>query len=221
MDNLTHSTRLAGLRRPRRLAVLSLAFAALTAALFLAAARPGSGRVAAAPFTPADPALVRCNPANPTGTVGQPFSFTIYVENVAGLYGAQAYLDFDPALVQVVDADPDATGVQIEILQEFLPRNLIHQRNADNSAGAIEYAVTYLRSDPNEPAPPPVSGSGALARVTFFPSQPGTFAMPFSNTVLSDLDGFLIPSNTQDCQVTIDAGSSGHLPLYLPFVAAE
>lgn len=219
MDNLAHPSRLAGLRKPYRLAVLSLAFAALTVALFLAAS--GAGRVAAAPFAPADPALVRCNPANPTGVVGQPFSFTIYVENVAGLYGAQAYLDFNPALVQVVDADPVATGVQIEVLQEFLPRNLILQHNADNAAGTISYAVTYLRSDPNEPAPPPVSGSGALARVTFFPSQPGTFAMPFSNTVLSDLDGFVIPSNTQDCQVTIDADASGHRPLYLPFVAAE
>jgi hypothetical protein len=145
---------------------------------------------------PVDEAIVRCNPANPTGTTATPLSFEIYVQDVVDLYGADVQLGFDTTLASVVDADPNASGIQFELLASFLKPDFVVRRIADNKAGTIWYAATQV--NPSEA----VSGSGPLARVTFQPQGPGSFTMPVTYKKLVMRTGIEIPSVVQVCKVT-------------------
>ena len=165
-----------GGRRRRRVftrlvtAVSTAAIAGLAVALLVGyAAADGP---ASAARSGAEGAVVRCNPAVITASVQSRVSVEIYVENVVDLYGADVRLSFDPALAQVADADPVASGVQIEILRDFLKPDFVVRKIADNTAGTIWYAATQVNPTL------PVSGSGALARVTLLPQATGTFTMP-------------------------------------------
>ncbi|MCB0209284.1 MAG: hypothetical protein KDJ52_08140 [Anaerolineae bacterium] len=91
----------------------------------------------------------------------------VVVENVTELYGAEFKLTYDPAVFSVQDSDPDKDGVQVEA-GPLLPANkgFVVVNNADEAAGNVTYALTLLN-----PAPP-VSGTGALARITFNVLQP-------------------------------------------------
>lgn len=164
-------------------------------------------------------ALLRCDPAGITGVAGQPFDFDIYVEDIVDLWAGDVRLSFDPAIVQIVDADPDAEGIQIVILDDFLTANFVLRKNGDNETGAIWYAATHLNTPSgNEPA----SGSGALARVTLEPLQAGSFMMVFTYHLLNDVDGFEIKATAADCPVTItdapDPGTISYLPLVFPAI---
>ena len=56
--------------------------------------------------TRSNEAIVRCDPSTLHAFVGTTVSVTIYVQDVVDLYGLDVRLMFDPAFVQVVDADP-------------------------------------------------------------------------------------------------------------------
>lgn len=84
----------------------------------------------------------------------------VRVENVQGLYGLDIRIGFDPAVVEVVDADAGKTGIQVRpgslLSVDFAIRNIV-----DNSQGTVWYALTQL--NPSQP----VSGSGIAFIVTF------------------------------------------------------
>jgi hypothetical protein len=175
---------------------------ALTLVVGYAAAMPESAGRAGA-----DNTVVRCNPAVVTATVRSRANLEIYVENVVDLYGADVRLSFDPAFAQVADADPVASGVQIEILRDFLKPDFVVRKSADNISGAIWYAATQVSPTL------PVSGSGAVARVTFLPQTTGTFTMSFTYQELARRTGAQIPATAQDCVITFVKGRERYLPL--------
>jgi hypothetical protein len=142
-----------------------------------------------------DPALVRCEPSVALGPATATLTVDIYVENVVDLYGADIRLTFDTAYAQVIDVDPFMPGVQIQPLAGFLSPDFVVRRDADNTTGLIWYAVTQF--NPN----PPVSGSGALARVTFQPQSTAAFTMPVTNHQLAAYGGLPISSTAQACTV--------------------
>lgn len=84
------------------------------------------------------------------------------IENAPLIYGADIRLTFDPAVLEVVDADESQEGVQVthgelfDATQGFVLRN-----QADNESGVINYVLALLN-----PAPP-VEGDGLLTQVTF------------------------------------------------------
>lgn len=161
--------------------------------------------------------LLRCLPGELAGVVGQPLDFDIYVEDVVDLWAGDVQMEFDPAMVQIIDADPDAEGIQIEILDAFLTANFVLYKNGDNDAGTIRYAATHLNAMGSHQ---PASGSGALARVTFDPLQAGSFVMSFTYHLLNDVDGFEIEATAVDCAVTVieapDPGTTTYMPLVFP-----
>lgn len=140
-------------------------------------------------------AVVRCEPMVAAGPPGQPLAVALYVENVAGLYGVEMQLSFNPAIAHVVDADPGTPGVQIQPLSSFLSPDFVVRRSADNVAGTIDYAATQVYPQP------PVSGSGPVAAITFQAVANGTFSMPFTNALLVDIDGSEIPATVLPCAV--------------------
>ena len=146
-------------------------------------------------------AVVRCSPVLPSGTLGDTLAVDIYVEDALNLYGIDVQLSFDTGVAEVVDADTNAAGVQIESLNSFLSPSYVVRRVADNTAGTIWYAATQFH--PTVPA----AGSGAVARVTFDGLSQGSFTLDFTSIKLADRFGGELPATAQDCLVTFGAGA--------------
>ncbi|MFN2237253.1 MAG: cohesin domain-containing protein [Anaerolineales bacterium] len=156
--------------------------------------------------------IVRCEPASIASDFTTPASFKIYVENVSEMNAADVRMDFDTSIVHIQDADPDMPNTQIEILDEFLAPDFVVRDWADNSEGTIWYANTQVNPTP------PVSGSGALARVTLLPQKAGKFTMHFTHNELVRGNGTEIPSTAQDCIVLFYDPNQlefGYLPVVL------
>lgn len=139
--------------------------------------------------------VVRCQPSVASGPYTGTLAVDLYIENVTDLYGADLRLSFDYTRTQVVDADPNVAGVQIQLLSGFLSPDFVLRQEADNGAGTARYAATQL--NPHDP----VSGSGAVARITFQASQAGSFTIPFTYQKLTRRDGTQIPATAQSCTV--------------------
>lgn len=185
-----------------RLAVV-LVLCLMAAALPVASAQAGSG-VGIEERQPAVDPLVRCEPPSVTKVVGENAVIDLYVQDVTNLYGLDLRVSFDPTIGQVVDQDP-APGTQIEVLYTFLSPGFVLHRETQSPAASppncgvwcIWFAGTQLNPTP------PATGSGSVARVTFFGLQAGTFPMNWINTQLSAPGGVPItPVNNQPCSVT-------------------
>ena len=159
-------------------------------------------------------AVVRCDPIQATGLTNQLLDVDIYVENVVDLNAADIRLSFDPSMVQVHDADPQASGVQILILDELISPDFVLHKNADNVAGTIWYASTQIY--PSQP----VSGSGPLARITLQPLQAGSFTMPITYQKLAQPDSTEIEATAVDCQITF-IETETIPPIFVPVVMGD
>jgi len=168
---------------------------------------------------PALGAVVRPDPLVSAALVGGQVVVNIYVQDVQDLYGADVRLSFDPAVLQVQDANPSASGVQIQPLSTFLKPDFVVRNRACNvvdptdpdclTAGIVWYVVTQV--NPSTPA----SGSGALAAVTFKRLGPDSTPLTIVSHELSDRDGVTIPSMTQSGQVELTVMRRLYLPLVL------
>ena len=85
---------------------------------------------------------------------------TVLLEDVEGAYAIELRAAFDPAVVEVVDADPAAEGVQMTP-GDFLKPDFPVRNTADNQAGTLQYVVTQVNPTP------PASGSGAVLNIQF------------------------------------------------------
>ena len=105
-------------------------------------------------------ALVSILPASLILSNGAMPELEIHVDSGRDIYGFTVELSFDPTVVQVRDADPQAEGIQIapgdflETLNQFVVINRV-----DNEAGIIELSMT--QTYPAESR----SGGGVLGRI--------------------------------------------------------
>lgn len=123
----------------------------------------------------------------------------IWINDVSDLYGADVRLAFDPAIIEVVDADPNKAGVQITD-GDFLQNTFVAQNEADNAAGTIIYALTQLNPQP------PANGSGILAIISFRAKAVGYSNLDFTFTQLANRDG----------EELFAAASNGNITTYKP-----
>jgi parallel beta-helix repeat protein len=143
--------------------------------------------------------------------VGEAVELDIAVQDVSDLYGVLLRLTFDPSVVQVRDADPNAPGVQIRPGDFLDPRQFVAVNEADNGTGEILFAVTQLRPAEGQ------NGSGVLATVIFEAADQGTSPVQLVEVRLLDntpQDPQEIPAGTQDGEVTVE----GQWQIYLPLV---
>jgi len=137
--------------------------------------------------------------------IGDTRRISIQIENVAGLYGAEIHLRFDPKKLQVEDADPALPGVQVQPGDLLDPKHGMVILNAvDNATGTIDYAAILTN-----PAPP-VTGSGPLASVLFKGTGLGASSIVFTPTpaapagiLLSDRKGTAIAAQAQSGTITV------------------
>jgi hypothetical protein len=106
----------------------------------------------------------------------------IHVEDVVELAGVEVHLTFDPALLEVVDADPSSEGMQIAH-GDFLSADFVVQNVADPAKGTVDYAIAPMQLDKA------ASGSGILARITFRALAEGETRIEISGALLADTEG--------------------------------
>ena len=132
-----------------------------------------------------DPATLDLAP----GDVG---TLALRVENVTHLAGAEVNLTFDPALLEVVDADPSTEGAQIAH-GDFLSPDFVVQNTTDPAIGTVDYAIACM------PLDKAVSGSGELARITFRALAEGETLVTIRSALLADM---------QRQPIAVETGSS-------------
>ncbi len=134
--------------------------------------------------------------------VGQTAPLPISVKDVQDLYGVEIHLRFDPALVQVADADSSTDGVQI-LLGDFLSADFVAQNRADNQGGTIDFAVTQL--NPSEPK----SGSGTLCTIQFQGVGAGqTGQLNVVDKTLTTRDGEVIPATAASVEIKVKGAAA-------------
>jgi LysM repeat protein len=136
-----------------------------------------------------DPAWQRIGPEGTT-------EVAIRIENVSRLYGTEVHLTFDPNYLEIQDADPDKSGVQLQT-GSFPAPDFVVQNQADNVQGTIDYAVSQLA--PREP----VDGGGVLATITVKTKGEGTSRLAFTGAKLANPDGQEIPAQILDGEIVV------------------
>jgi hypothetical protein len=163
----------------------------------------------ASPVSAADP-VVGIDPASAEvaldGTVDVDIVITD-VSNPPGLYAATVHLTFDPAVLEVVDADPTRPGVQIFTGTFPCPSEgpcVVQTNAANNTAGTIDYDVTL-----GNPALP-VSGNGTLATIRFSAKATGTSPVALESAALWDSlnEGIVTTPESGEVQVAEEAADT-------------
>lgn len=153
-------------------------------------------------------AILTLDPLAATVAVGDKATVDIVVRGVTDLYGIQLTLNFDPSKVEVLDADPATTGVQIT--RGTCPQPDFWVRNgADNVTGVVSYTVAALNPSP------PCNGDGVVASIEFRGLDEGDSALHFSHWILADPDGEPIDSSAQDGTLSVQAKVRVFLPIVL------
>jgi LysM repeat protein len=134
--------------------------------------------------------------------LGDKATVTARAENIANVYGIELHIQFNPAGLEVEDADSQQDGIQLQSSDFFKP-DFVVQNRADNELGTIDYAVTLLA--PRES----VEGSGVLVTINFVSKQQGNYSVLFKEVKLASPDGLRIPAETVDGQIAVGTSIQG------------
>ncbi len=145
----------------------------------------------------ASSAVVRFDPAGATISPNQTIAINVQIDNVTGLMGAEFHLSYNPAILEVQDANANTDGVQIangSLLTDFVAQN-----HVDSTQGVIDFAVLQL------PPHSAASGSGVLATITFVGKAAGTSALTFTTVNLAGDGGAVITADAQNSSVSVSS----------------
>jgi LysM repeat protein len=137
--------------------------------------------------------------------VGQMTTVTLRVENVQDLYGYQVTITFDPALLEVIDADAGKPGIQVG-LGTFISADYVPQNTADNNAGTIECVVSQVA--PSTAA----NGSGALLTISFRGKSTGVSNIQLNPLILASSGGTEIAANIYNATISVGSGGATATP---------
>lgn len=185
---MTHSKRTIVSSRPAAIMCVVLVVAMLTG---LFAVSPVAAMQAGT--------VVRVSPNTQQLAAGQNATVEIRIDNVSGLAAADIELRFNPAILQVQDADAGREGVQIQP-GNFPAPDFVAMNTADNTTGIIRYALTQL------PPHAPVSGSGLLATIVFRGQADGVSDITFNVVNLANSQGQQLGASSQGGNISVGAG---------------
>ncbi|MCE7939585.1 MAG: hypothetical protein DYG90_13605, partial [Chloroflexi bacterium CFX6] len=129
--------------------------------------------------------LLVLDPALATLPVGGVQTIEIRLSDVTDLYGGDILVKYDPRIVDVLDDDPVAAGIQIA-RGEFPPPDdlFVPDNRVDEANGLVFYSFAVLNRVG-------ASGSGVVARFRVRGRTPGTSELTFVDNTL--LDEFAVP----------------------------
>lgn len=168
-----------------------------------------------APLQAQSIATVRPSPAQLELMQGETAALEINLENARDLYGIDVRLSFDPALLEILDTDPNQSGVQM-VPGAFPKPELIALNAADNASGTARYVITQLNPTP------PATGSGVVLTVQVRALASGRTELAIPLVEMSDRDGNLLAVNTGSSIIEVrgnPAAATG-IPIQPPGAAA-
>lgn len=155
-------------------------------------------------------AVIRFEPSSLQLINGGSAVVQVRVDNVVDLAGVDVEIRFDPNVLQVDDADPNQSGVQIQP-GGFLSPDFIAVNSADNITGVIKYIAVQLAPTP------PVTGSGAIALINFRAVNTGVSNLTLPVVNLTDIQPQNIPTEDQPGEIIIvQDGVTGTPTVVLP-----
>ena len=148
---------------------------------------------------------------------GKQIALLISIENVTGLYSVQVRVTWDPAILEIVDADPDQDGIQVATGEFFSDDALTIINSADNISGTLDFGVT-LSGDASS-----LNGDGILAQVTFYARQDGFTPLNLSYVRLYDSEARSIEATIQVGEITVNSqrqvgGKASGYQVFLPAI---
>jgi hypothetical protein len=141
-------------------------------------------------------ATVRPEPATLELGPGEVADVTIVLENAQNVYGIDVSAAFDPAIVEIVDADPATDGVQM-FVGAFPQPDFVALNTADNAAGTLRYVVTQVNPTP------PATGAGVVFSFQVRARAGGAGELAIPLVEMSDRDGNLLAVNTGSATIQV------------------
>ena len=139
---------------------------------------------------------MRTDPTVIEVAAGQTATVTFVLADAQNAYGIDVRATFDPKMVEVVDEDPGADGVQMTP-GDFLRPDFVARNVADNEKGTLRYALTQV--NPTQPA----SGTGAIFTVQFRGKSAGETALKLEPVEMADRQGQILPVTVQSGTITV------------------
>ncbi|MBN1890891.1 MAG: hypothetical protein JW850_23045 [Thermoflexales bacterium] len=136
---------------------------------------------------------VHVEPAASQLKAGQSAPISVMVDNAQDLFGAELYLAYDPAVIEVQDEDTATQGVQVKV-GDLLAADFV----AFNQVEAGVIGIAFLQLPPRQP----VTGTGQLIGLTVVGLAPGTTAITLG-AKLADSAGNPISTNVTHGQLTV------------------
>jgi hypothetical protein len=105
------------------------------------------------------------------------------VRQVEGLQGFAFQLYFDPAVIEVVDADASQSGIQITLGDSIRnSQHFVATNQVDPEQGIIEFAAVVMGSQA-------IASEGMLAQIEWRPRQTGNSSLRLEQVELADSNG--------------------------------
>lgn len=127
---------------------------------------------------------------------GEVIEVPVEIRNVEELYAIDIEIQFDPTILQVVDADPDTDGIQIAI-GTFLDAGLVLYNTVDNNNGTINLVMTQV--NPSEGK----TGSGVVLVIYIRGINVGTSQLAVTFLELARRTGDAIPVELQSASIEV------------------
>ena len=124
----------------------------------------------------------------------------VEVRDVSELYAVDLTIRFDPAVLQVEDANPDQAGIQPG-LATFLDAGMTLFNEVDNESGTVRFVMSQI--NPSEGK----SGDGNLLVLYFVGKQAGTSSVSVEAVEFSNRFGEAIPVSGVDAQIVVSASA--------------
>jgi len=144
---------------------------------------------------------VSVQPAETHLTCGESAEVKIEISEVENLFGVDLKVSYDPAVVEVVDANATTPGKQIQ--QGDLPdvsggQGLIQVNTVDEGNGTASYAAVRLNPAPAQ------SGTGTIAAINFKGKAAGTTAVTLASVILADRNARAISAELVNGKIIVD-----------------
>lgn len=132
---------------------------------------------------------------------GATVQVAVAVKDVEGLYAVDFSLEYDPTIVQLVDADANQPGIQAG-LGTFLDPGLLVFNTADNQKG--EYRFVMSQYNPSLPK----SGEGNIVVLTFKGISTGESNIHFTGVELLSGEITAIQAKVLDSSIQVISGAA-------------
>ena len=150
-------------------------------------------------------AVVRPEPLALDIAPGQVATVDILLEDASDVYGIDVRAHFDPAVIEIIDADAGKDGIQMKPggfpKPEFLVRN-----TADNGAGTLNYVTTQI--SPTLPA----TGAGVVFSVQLRAKAAGETSLTLDSVEMANGKGQMLPVTVKSGTIRVIAPGSDSGP---------